>query len=295
MIRSRSVASVLNCGKSSASSSAIPTSETVSWSSRRKRIERDGPAEYKQLIAYYVPTLPGAVHVVQLREQLRATLPDYMVPAVFVELESLPLTLSGKINRQALSTREVVHPGDRAVVLPQSELEAQLLAIWKAVLHTEQIGVDDGFFDVGGDSLLLVTVADRIRDDLGYDVRSGQTCSSMLPSTSSWDLAATIRPPRPPRRRAPWQLRIRAGSWSDGNSTDPVSSQPTGLDAYQNSLAIIGISCQFPGATDHFRFWQNLRSGTENVRVLLGGRAQGAGMPEVLIQGPPLHSHPGQH
>src|SRR5262249_7548991 len=66
------------------------------------------PAAYKQLIAYYVPTQPSSVQARQLRAHLQATLPAYMVPAGFVELDALPRTLSGKLDRKTLSERQVV-------------------------------------------------------------------------------------------------------------------------------------------------------------------------------------------
>ena len=230
----------------------------------------DGPAEHKQLIAYYVPTHPGAVHAVELRAQLRAALPEYMLPAAFVELESMPLTLSGKINRQALSAREVAHTGARSVVLPQSELEAQLLAIWTVVLHTEQIGVDDGFFDVGGDSFLLVAVADRIREELGYDIRLATLFKYATVRELGVHLAATIGHAATPAARAP----------------DSYLQEERESPSLVHSLAIIGISCQFPGATDHFRFWQNLRSGTESVRVFSELELKALGIPDELIRDP---------
>ena len=206
-----------------------------------------------------------------------------MLPAAFVELESMPLTLSGKINRQALSAREVAHTGARSVVLPQSELEAQLLAIWKAVLHTEQIGVDDGFFDVGGDSFLLVAVADRIREDLGYDIRLATLFKYATVRELSVHLAATIghaATPAAPRR----PIRQATPSARSGRKASSVRSRA--IEDYQDSLAIIGISCQFPGATDHFRFWQNLRSGTESVRVFSEPELKELGVPDELIKDP---------
>ena len=253
----------------------------------------DGPAEHKQLIAYYVSTQPGAVHAGQLRQQLRATLPEYMVPAAFVELKSLPRTLSGKINRQALSTHEIVRTSAGAVVLPQSELEAQLLAIWKAVLHTEQIGVDDGFFDVGGDSLLLVVVADRIRDNLGFEIRLATLFKYATVRELSVHLAATIGLTTAPLARTPGssisEQRLSPSlvqGAGEGTAQDPSARQPAAIEDDQDSLAIIGISCQFPGATDHFRFWENLCSGTESVRVFSEAELMELGVPEGLIKDP---------
>src|SRR5215831_2507441 len=178
---------------------------------KERLLRAQADAEHKHLIVYYVPIQPGAVQSHQLRAHLQAALPEYMVPAVFVELDTLPRTPSGKINRKALSEGEVVRTGDGAVVAPQSELEAQVLAIWQAVLNTDQIGVEDGFFDAGGDSILLVAVADRIREALGCDLRLAtlfqytnvKEISAHIATTRGLSAAPAECAPRVPHQTAP--------------------------------------------------------------------------------------------
>ncbi len=99
---------------------------------------------------------------VQLREQLQASLPDYMVPAQLMLLESLPLTPNGKLDRKALP-----EPGAqqqrRDYVAPVSELEKALATIWQQVLKIDRVGVTDNFFELGGDSILSLQVIARSR------------------------------------------------------------------------------------------------------------------------------------
>jgi aryl carrier-like protein len=109
--------------------------------------------------------------VTELRAYLRERLPGYMLPGVFVVLEALPLTPSGKIDRRALAHAELPSPlGETRYVAPQTELERMIAAIWHDVLRVEQAGTHDNFFDLGGHSLLLVQVQSRLQDLLGRDL-----------------------------------------------------------------------------------------------------------------------------
>ena len=89
--------------------------------------------------------------------QLRSRLPDYMVPAAFVSMESFPLTPSGKINRRALPAPDETRPElETAYAPPRTGLEEQLSAIWCEVLGLQRVGSHDDFFALGGHSLLAV-------------------------------------------------------------------------------------------------------------------------------------------
>jgi amino acid adenylation domain-containing protein/non-ribosomal peptide synthase protein (TIGR01720 family) len=110
--------------------------------------------------------LPG-----ELREFLKARLPDYMVPSALVPLEGLPLTPGGKIDRNALPAPESARPGLAPVYLqPRTPIEEVLAAIWANVLGVSQVGVRDNFFDLGGHSLLATQLASRVRDALGVEL-----------------------------------------------------------------------------------------------------------------------------
>ena len=103
--------------------------------------------------------------VSELREQLRAKLPEYMVPAGFVILEALPLTPNGKVDRKALPAPDGSRPDlGTPYVAARTETEAALVEIWRAALHLEQVGVHDDFFAIGGDSILALQVVSRIRE-----------------------------------------------------------------------------------------------------------------------------------
>ena len=113
----------------------------------------------------------GANLVPALRQHLRSTLPEYMIPSAFVPLEALPLTPNGKLDRQALPSpdgarQETATP----FVPPATEVERKLAAIFRELLGMNEIGVDDNFFDLGANSLMMVRVVEKIRAELGLKI-----------------------------------------------------------------------------------------------------------------------------
>lgn len=108
-----------------------------------------------------------AEYVRRIRDGLRAKLPDYMIPAVVAPLEQLPLTSNGKIDRKALARVEPARPVRPAGAMPRSAIEERLAGIWEELLGLVEIGSEEGFFELGGNSLLAVRAADRISREFG--------------------------------------------------------------------------------------------------------------------------------
>jgi amino acid adenylation domain-containing protein/non-ribosomal peptide synthase protein (TIGR01720 family) len=98
----------------------------------------------------------------QLKNHLKASLPDYMVPTHVVVLDAMPLTTNGKLDRRALPAPDL-ESSRQQFVAPGSALERTLADIWRAVLNVEQPGIDDNFFELGGDSILSIQVVSRAR------------------------------------------------------------------------------------------------------------------------------------
>ncbi|MDF2629024.1 MAG: tycC3 [Symbiobacteriaceae bacterium] len=118
----------------------------------------------KRLVAYVVPTAAGAA-ADELREFLRAGLPDYMLPAHFVMLEAMPLSANGKLDRKALPAPQVAAAAGR--IPPRTPRELQLLPVWESVLGVSPIGVEDNFFELGGHSLMVVKLLNAVREATG--------------------------------------------------------------------------------------------------------------------------------
>jgi amino acid adenylation domain-containing protein len=130
----------------------------------------DGSGE-QRLVAYVVPTGAPGPGISTLREGLRSTLPDYMVPSAFKLLGALPLTPNGKVDRRALPEVGRERPSiETGFVAPRSPLEALVARIWSDALELEEVGVHDDFLALGGDSLLATRIVSRLRDVLRVEV-----------------------------------------------------------------------------------------------------------------------------
>lgn len=121
----------------------------------------DNPGD-KRLVAYIVATNAPDGLVEELREHLRACLPEYMVPAHFVGLGVLPLTENGKVDRKALPAPDLVAQ-DATYVSPRTPTEETMATIWADVLGFERVGIHDNFFELGGHSLLVISVIQEMR------------------------------------------------------------------------------------------------------------------------------------
>ncbi|GAA2410191.1 hypothetical protein GCM10010191_18690 [Actinomadura vinacea] len=121
-------------------------------------IDRHGGPGGTRLVAYAVPAPGTVLDAEKLRASLAKTLPDPMVPAEVVVLDELPLTLSGKIDRAALPAPAAERAAARA---PRTELERLFCQIFAEVLETDEVGIDDDFFTLGGDSILTIVVSGR--------------------------------------------------------------------------------------------------------------------------------------
>ena len=129
---------------------------------------REDRPDDKRLVAYCVPASGVQLNASELRNHLRSRLPDYMLPAAYVELESLPLTYSGKLDRRALPAPSDSRPElDTGYVGPRNPIEQQLASIWSEVLGIEENGIHDNFFALGGHSLLAVRLFARIEKSFG--------------------------------------------------------------------------------------------------------------------------------
>ncbi|RMU78137.1 Amino acid adenylation, partial [Pseudomonas syringae pv. apii] len=118
----------------------------------------------KRLVAYYTQSAEHtAVDLEILRSHLQQQLPEYMVPAIYVLLEAMPLTSNGKLDRKALPAPDGDALISRGYEAPQGEVETLLASIWADVLKVEQVGRHDHFFELGGHSLLAVKLIERMR------------------------------------------------------------------------------------------------------------------------------------
>ncbi|NKI21549.1 amino acid adenylation domain-containing protein [Paenibacillus dendritiformis] len=120
------------------------------------------------LCAYYVSG--DEIDSLELKDYLAGFLPDYMVPAHFVRLDKMPLSANGKIdNKQFPAPNSIRSLSDERRSEPETELERRLVTIWKTTLSIEEIGIDDNFFDLGGNSMDILRINNRIKEELSLD------------------------------------------------------------------------------------------------------------------------------
>ena len=217
-----------------------------------------------RLIAYVVPKDFKLHSETTLRAYLKKTLPEYMVPAQIVALETFPLTPNGKIDRKALpEPKGFERANETQTSTPTKPTEQLIRKIWQDALGTVQINIDDNFFDLGGHSLLLTRVNEELRAQLNQDI----------PLIKLFE-HPTVR---------------SLSNWLDqgvnGELKRKVNTPKSNLHT-DDSIAIIGIAGRFPGADDVDAFWNNLKEGKESIRFFSEEELLEAGIEPELIASP---------
>ncbi|MFL6253470.1 MAG: amino acid adenylation domain-containing protein [Pyrinomonadaceae bacterium] len=125
-----------------------------------------------RLVAYWTPADAAQMRLNgELRTFLRESLPDYMLPSAFVQLEAMPLTPNGKLDRRSLPAPEQTRAAsERPYVAPRTPVEERLAGIWSELLKAERVGAHDDFFDLGGHSLLATRLVSRVHEAFGVAV-----------------------------------------------------------------------------------------------------------------------------
>ena len=148
-----------------------------------------GPDE-RRLVAYVAPAAPAAGGPEQLRRALSAALPAHMVPQVFVCLDALPRTGSGKVDRGALPLPGRARPAVATPFAPpRDEIERLLAVVWATVLDLEEVGIDDQFLELGGDSLAAMRIAAHVTQVARVEV----PMSALLETATVAEMATVVR------------------------------------------------------------------------------------------------------
>ncbi|MBP2633741.1 MAG: bacillaene synthesis, partial [Firmicutes bacterium] len=251
-------------------------------------------AGIKQLVAYFVrthndcknegedrPLLDAQI----LRDYLQMTLPNYMIPGMFVELEAIPLTSNEKIDRKELMSRKIMFAGTKKESLPKSAIEEKVLEIWKEVLNSDDISTEDGFFEVGGDSFSAVSVAEKIKNNLNCDFN----VTTLFKYSNIKEISRYITEVK--EKIAEPAVESNEGTGFDDSHSESMSLKKDVKaqvipDYYEESLAIVGISCQVPGAKNHYEFWENLRQGKESTKFFTKEELYAFSLPEEIVENP---------
>ncbi len=131
-------------------------------------LAKDDRSGNKNLCAYLLSD--RQLNVKELREYLSQDLPDYMIPSYFIQLNKMPLTPSGKLDRKALPDPEGIIATGSEYEAPRNDTEEKLVEIWKEVLRVERIGINDDFFELGGHSLKATSLVAKIHKELNVEI-----------------------------------------------------------------------------------------------------------------------------
>ena len=229
-----------------------------------------GSAADPVLVAYWTPAAQPAPDPAELRSALRAELPEHMVPASFVALDAMPLNASGKLDRRALPDLAGAGPREAAYLPPSGEVERTLAELWQELLGIERVGVLENFFDLGGHSLHLLRLHIKLQEALGREVPLVELFQFPTIRALAGHLAgggpAGEAPHDQGRERAALRGRLRQGA--------------------ETAVAVVGMSCRFPGAADVEAFWRNLSQGVESIVPLTDEELRAGGIDPAWIAQP---------
>ncbi len=196
----------------------------------------------KRLVGYVV--MADGFDRKSIRRFLQTTLPDYMVPALLVAIDRIPLTSNGKVDRKALPNPDASELLTDSYRAPGTKIEETLAAVWKAVLNVKRVGTNDNFFELGGNSLLAAKTIAALKQTLQLDIPI--TKLYQFPTVNG--LADFLNG----HKKAPVQANKRDQSDEVDNATGDV--------------AVIGMAGRFPGANTIDALWTVLTEGRETTR-----------------------------
>ncbi|MEM7674522.1 MAG: amino acid adenylation domain-containing protein, partial [Myxococcota bacterium] len=218
-----------------------------------------------KLAAWVAPNSGVQLDAADLREWVKSRLSIHMMPSAWVIQRALPLTANGKIDRAALVLDQSPRTSDRAPIPPRGHAEREIAAMWCELLQRDQVGVEDNFFDLGGHSLLLVQLMSKLETRFEREIRI--TDLFQYPT-----VAAMAR----------WLGEADA----DALPAQDNASRPSSKGAYDDAIAVVGMSARLPEAPSIDAFWQNLRAGRDGVRRLARDDLTAAGIDASVLDDP---------
>ena len=198
----------------------------------------DSPGQIR-LVAYLISST-NEKDSLALKNKLRERVPDYMIPAVFIWMNEFPKTSSGKIDRKSLPKPDNKRPElDVLFKAPLTSIEKRLASLWTELLQLDIVGINDHFFELGGNSLLAVKMVADLQ--LKYQLK--------LPVTKLY------------------QYPTIAGiaGFLDGVDVAPVKEVKRRSEERHEDIAVIAMAGRFPGAKTVEELWENLKEGKETI------------------------------
>ncbi|MCX6584839.1 MAG: amino acid adenylation domain-containing protein [Candidatus Aminicenantes bacterium] len=193
----------------------------------------------------------------EIRQYLLKSLPDYMVPAYFVKMDTLPHTPNGKIDRKALAVVEVkgsIGAGTEYKP-PRNEYERKIETIWRELLDKEKIGINDNFFDLGGHSLLLIKLKSKLEKTFDREIT----------------IVDLFNYPTIDR-----QAQYFEGNGQDKQDKRRAVREQEAPSGRSHDVAVIGMALRLPGAANIHEFWKNICDGVESITFFSDEELEGS-------------------
>lgn len=221
------------------------------------------PGRPDNLCAYYLSE--AEIPAARLKEYLSDSLPAYMIPSFFVHKKELPLNNSGKVNRNILiSDREYLKNIASEYTAPSTDIEMRIADVWKEVLAVPEVGVDDIFFEIGGNSLSLIQLHNKLKKSLNRD----------------FPVTLLFRMPT---------VRLLAEHFS-ADAEEAIADREEYFkkpgDIVRRDIAVIGLSVHVPGAGSISEFWDNLKSERECIHFYSDDELERLGISPDAISSP---------
>ncbi|OJG92867.1 hypothetical protein RV15_GL002812 [Enterococcus silesiacus] len=216
----------------------------------------------EKLCAYY---LGEELDLFFLRKQLGDHLPSYMIPALFIHVAELPYNNSGKVDRKYLETLNIDQKKNQAIKeMPKKELEKLIFKSWEEVLGFSSFGIDDNFVHIGGHSLALIQVHNKLKKQLQIE----------FPITDLLEMPT---------------IRLLAEKLNSGEAS-AISNRKSFFSQKKfpqsSDIAIIGLSVNVPGSETIIDFWKNLVEEKESLHFYTNDELRELGIDETLINNP---------
>lgn len=225
----------------------------------------DSPGN-KYLAAYVTSAENYSSIVNELKDYLRSRLPEYMVPTAVVVLDKIPLTVNGKVNRQALP-RPKKELSTKDIVVPQTETEKAVAQIWCEILELDRVSIEDNFFDLGGTSLLGLQLLTRIQKNIGCKIRAVKLYQyPTIKKLAKYLIEASNKPAKSARTR----------------TFSPLLKESSDKNENAEGIAIVGMVGRFPGAANTDEFWRNLCQGVESSTFFTEEQIDSSVEPELI-------------
>lgn len=193
-----------------------------------------------------------------LKEWMESILPSYMLPRDYILLEHMPILPNGKLDKNALTIqREIINEEEQ---INEGQIdESRILNIWKKVLQKEEIGIHDNFFDIGGNSLALIMVNNKITNELGISI----------PMVKLFEYPTVVGILHLLKKEKNLthsdNIIVDRGDFDDDNFEEPIKEYEQKKDVLEEDIAVIGMACRFPEAENIEEFWQNIVTGKESI------------------------------